>query len=95
MRLPRTETEYLNSLVDAAELGARKALQDSGLAKSYISLREAYRLYGTGHVKRWIKEGLISPIKDGVNTSTVRIDKLKIEAVSMTSKHMIFSKTDQ
>lgn len=85
MKLPESEHEYLNALVDAAELGAKKALQNVGIIAPYLSQRQAGRLYGTGKVRRWIKEGLITPVKDGDKNSTVRIDRIQLEAVAKTA----------
>jgi hypothetical protein len=72
----------MGMLKDAAELGAQIALAKSGSIKPYISKREAYRIYGRGTVERWIKEELISPLKDGNDTSKIRIDRAQIESVS-------------
>lgn len=84
IQLPKTETEYLNALIDAAELGAQRALAKAGCLKPYLKLREAYRIYGEGTVDRWIEEGLVDEIKDGDRNSSVRIDRIQIEAVAKT-----------
>lgn len=85
MILPQSEIEYRNALIDAAELGARKALEAVGMIKPYLKLREAQRLYGGSIVNRWIQEGLINPIKDGTRNASVRISRLEIEAIAKTS----------
>lgn len=95
MTLPRTETEYLNAMVDAANLGGIKALQEAGVLKPYLKLREAQRLYGTALVNRWIREGLISPIKDGNRTASVRIDRLQISAVAKTCNRATYLTTEE
>ena len=92
MRIPETEIEFRNALIDAAEIGAKKALEQAGLMKPYIKLREAQRLYGEAIVKRWINEGLINTIKDGQRNSSVRIDRIQIEAVAKTSNRSEFFK---
>lgn len=69
-------------LADAAELGAQIALGKSGLLKPYISKRESYRMYGRGTVDRWMEEGLVVPIKDGMDSSKLRIDRKQIESVA-------------
>ncbi|MBV5348901.1 hypothetical protein JZU61_04495 [bacterium] len=84
MLLPQTEIEYRNALIDAAELGAKKALQEVGLIKPYMKLREAQRQYGESIVNRWILEGLIDAIKDGDRNASVRIDRIQIETVAKT-----------
>jgi hypothetical protein len=86
--LPQTEIEYRNALIDAAELGAKKALEEMGLIKPFIKLGEAQRMYGTKIVNRWIKDGLINPVKDGVRNSTVRIDRIQIETISKTANRV-------
>lgn len=85
LRIPQTETEYRNALVEAAELGAKRALEGAGLLRPYLKQSEAFRLYGESQVKRWIKERLILPQKDGNNTSTVRLDRLKLESLAKAS----------
>lgn len=85
MLLPQTEIEFRNALIDAAELGARKALEEVGIAKPYLKLREAQRLYGQSAVNRWIKDGLIKVVKDGNRNSSVRISRIQLETVAMVS----------
>ncbi len=82
IRLPVTETEFRNALVDAAELGSKKTLIEIGYAKPYIKLREAYRRYGQAIVRRWIQEGLIHLIKDGPRNASLRIDALEIASIA-------------
>lgn len=91
--LPRTETEYRNALVDAAELGAMKALQDVGLVKPFLKLAEAKRMYGPSVVDRWIKEGLLKIAKDGNRNSTVRIDRLEIMSLAKTANRATYLTT--
>jgi hypothetical protein len=93
MRLPQSETEYLNALVDAADLGAQKALIEADVIKPFLSLREAHRKYGQAVVNRWIKEGLIRPGKDGENNAKIRIDRLAIDAVSKASNRTTYLST--
>lgn len=84
MNLPQTEIEYRNALIDAANLGAIKALVEIGSLKPYLKLSEAKSKYGPRIVDRWHKEGLIDYIKDGSNNASVRIDRIQIESVAMT-----------
>ena len=95
MRLPETETEYRNALVDAAELGAIKALEEADLLRPYLKLRQAQRKYGIAIVNRWIREGLIRPVKDGNRTASVRIDRIQIEAVAKASNRSTFLTTEE
>ena len=95
MRLPETEIEYRNALIDAAEIGATKALIQIGQLKPYLKLREAFRLYGEGIVNRWIKEGLINPIKDGDRNASVRICRIEIETVAKTCNRSFYLTTEE
>lgn len=95
MRLPETEIEFRNALIDAAEVGAAKALIEVGALKPYFKLSEAYRIYGSGIVKRWIKEGLITPIKDGDKNANIRIDRIQILTLAKTcNRASYFSKKE-
>lgn len=95
IRLPQSETEYRNALVDAAELGAQKALENAGLLRPYLKLREAQRQYGVRVVNRWIKEGLVRPIKDGDRTASVRISRLEIESIAKTCNRTTYIPTEE
>lgn len=83
MEIPKTEIEFRNALIDAAELGAQKALEMAGCISPMMKVTEAYRQYGRRQVERWIKERLINPKKDGENTSAVRISRVEISSVAM------------
>jgi hypothetical protein len=65
--------------------GFKKAAAECGMLRPYISLKQAYRMYGQGTVERWADEGLIQKIKDGPGSSRVRIDREKIETVAQMS----------
>lgn len=93
--LPQTELEYRNALIDAAEIGAKKALEEAGLLKPYLKLREAQRLYGESIVNRWILEGLINPIKDGNRTASVRIARIQIATVAKTCNRSTYLNTEE
>lgn len=82
MTIPQSEIEFRNALIDAAELGARKALEMAGILSTTIRLTDANRLYGRRTVKRWIDEGLINPIKDGSATSAVRLERSEVDAAA-------------
>ena len=85
IRLPESEIEFKDALQAAAELATETTLTKLGLLKPYISLNQAYKMYGTGTVERWHEEGLIKKIKDGEGKSPVRISRVEIEAVAKTS----------
>ena len=95
LSMPQTEIEYRNALIDAAEVGAMKALVEIGELKPFLKLREAYRKYGQGTVKRWIAEGLIEVKKDGDRTSSVRIDRIKLLTVAKTCNRATYLTTKE
>lgn len=95
LQLPETELEYRNALIDAAELGAQKALVEVGQLKPYLKKREAYRMYGEAVVNRWIMEGLVTPIKDGTRNASVRIDRIEIETVAKASNRSSYITTEE
>lgn len=94
LRLPESETEFRNALVDAAELGAKKALTEAGILRPFISEREAFRLYGEAVVRRWVEEGLVHPKQDGPNCKK-RIDRLEIESVWKVSNRSTYIPTSE
>lgn len=92
MKIPKTEIEFRNALIDAAELGAQKAMELAGITSATIRITEAYRQYGRRLVERWIREDLIHPVKDGNNTSAVRISRTEIASVAkMANREAYFS----
>ncbi|HCY42241.1 MAG TPA: hypothetical protein DHV48_12940 [Prolixibacteraceae bacterium] len=93
--MPETIFELKNLLADAAELGAKRALLDLGLSKPYLKEREAKRIYGPTIVERWIKEGLITPVKDGNNTASKRISRIQIEAVAKAANRCTYLTMDE
>lgn len=95
LSLPQTEIEFRNALIDAACVGAQKVLIEIGVLKPFLKQREAYRLYGESVVKRWIKEDLIHPIKDGSRNASVRIDRIEIVTVAMTANRASYLTTSE
>ena len=67
-----------NLMADANETGAMRALIETGNLKPFLSKSEADRQYGRGTVDRWIKEGLITPGKDGGASSKIRLDRMQL-----------------
>jgi len=52
--------ELKNICMDMSELGVANYVKRISPATDQISQREAYRLYGEGRVKNWVKRGLIT-----------------------------------
>lgn len=57
--------ELKNLCRDMAALGVATYKQEQAPAQDYLSQREAYRQFSEGRVKRWIKDDLIKPVRDG------------------------------
>jgi hypothetical protein len=83
--LPETELEFKRTTQAVVEFTTKTVLVELGLIKPYLSLNEAYSMYGEGTVDRWVREGLVHKIKDGEGNSPVRISRVEIEAVAQTS----------
>lgn len=81
--------DLVNLLKNAAELGAYRALAESGQLQDQINKADAYRLYGRGNVDRWIREGLISPTPK-VNHSRRCLDRKKLAAVAASSNRITY-----
>lgn len=95
LKIPESRIEYVNALIDAAELGAKRALEGAGLLKPYLSVSEAGRIYGRSVVDRWIKEELLKVLKDGNASSKCRISRLQIEAVAKSANRSTYLTKDE
>ncbi len=87
--------ELMNLLRDTAELAVKQYRIEKGEESSFISQREAYRLFGTGVVKRWVQEGLIKRKKDGSATSTVRYDRMELELLARSSNRITYLDSEE
>ncbi|MGF7079726.1 hypothetical protein [Mucilaginibacter sp. UYCu711] len=65
----------------AAALGAQIALVRTGQLKPYLSKAEAYRLYGRKNIEAWIREGMLTPRKDGDHSASWRLDRIEAETI--------------
>ncbi len=72
-------------MVDCVELGTMKTLVEMNILKPFLSKREAYKKYGRGTVDRWIREGNLKAVKDGSTSSSIRLDRMKLEVLSKAS----------
>ncbi len=63
----------------AAELGAIASLIQTGHIRPYLNKNEAFKLYGRANVENWLKDGLITPRKDGDYSAAWRIERMEIE----------------
>lgn len=90
LKAPDSQIAYRNALIDAAEVGAWKALDMAGLIKPFVTASEAGRLFGAKRVSRWIDEGLIEWIHDGKGSGR-RLDLTKLRAVALSSNPNTYS----
>lgn len=82
--------ELRRLLKESFAAGHAQALEDMGKKKPFMSKAEAYRKYGRTVVDRWINEGLISLIKDGPDSSKIRIERKQIEQVAISSNRISY-----
>lgn len=68
-------------LADAAEMGAKKALESTGELKSSVSMTDAYKMYSRRTVDRWIKEGRIKPFRNTPNSNKKFLSRSTLEAL--------------
>jgi hypothetical protein len=71
--------ELKTLLIQAAELGAKRALIAVGNIKPILTKQEAYKLASRKTVERAIKEGTLKTTKKGGVTSKVWIDRRSFE----------------
>ena len=71
LTLPRSETEYRNALIDAAEVGAEKALIEIGAKSPVIKRKDAERKYTPRIIRILIQAGMLEPKKEGERNSAV------------------------
>lgn len=82
-------------LANAAEIGAKRALSQLGVIRPYLKKSEAFKQFGRANVERWLKEGLITPRKDGVDSAAWRLDRNELESVAKTSNRHTYLSTDE
>lgn len=80
--------ELFNFLKQAVEVGASRALMDSGAMPSSINKSQAYRLYGRSNIDRWILEGVLEPLSD--QSHKILFDKALLEAIAQASNRSTY-----
>ncbi|WP_139125753.1 MerR family transcriptional regulator [Arcticibacter eurypsychrophilus] len=78
-------TQLRALMVDAAEVGAKKAITDLGISKPFISKAEACKLFGRATVENWMNKKLIQPQRDQSGKFTYRISRLELDALAVSS----------
>ena len=76
---------HLLQIKAAVAAGVQMAMVQVEKLPPYMSLTEAYRLYGQGTVDRWVDEGLIEKIKDGTRNSKVRLHRESLAIIAATN----------
>ncbi|SDF70284.1 hypothetical protein SAMN05216464_12526 [Mucilaginibacter pineti] len=76
-------THHLTLLIEqAAEMGAKHALTQTGRLKPYLKKSEAFRQFGRRNVEHWIEDALLIPRKDGDHSAALRLERIELEAIS-------------
>ena len=82
--------DQLRRLIEySANMGAKVILSKSGEVEPYLKKSETFKKYGRTNVENWIREGLITPIKDGEFSAAWRIDLLEIESVKSSEELLL------
>jgi hypothetical protein len=79
---PAISNVLIQTFSCGAELGAIQALVKTGQLRPYLKKSEAFRQFGRKKVEDWIRDGLITPRKDGGHSAAWRIDRLEIECLA-------------
>lgn len=69
-----TYETFINDLATALVPKIREAMRDKS---DVISQREAYRRFGQGNVKRWLKTGVLEPVSKRPGKVEYRISDLQ------------------
>jgi hypothetical protein len=80
-------SELITLLTRTAVTGAANALAHCGPQPAAISKSQAYRVYGRSDVDRWLKEGLLHPIKKN------RFDKATLARIASQSNRNTYLPT--
>lgn len=64
--------ELKNLCADMAALGVAAYRKEAAPASDNLSQREAYRQFQETRVKRWVREGLITPYRNGASPNSKR-----------------------
>lgn len=75
--------ELKNMCMEISELAVANYIKRTMPAKDQISQREAYRLYGEGKVKDWVRNGLITQRSRMGSTIRSKIIYSRAELISI------------
>ncbi|MEN5196964.1 hypothetical protein [Sphingobacterium faecium] len=88
MNILLTPLQLQTLLRDAAEMGAKSVLTETGQIKPYLKRAAAFRRYGRKNVQHWIGLGLIASGKKKPTSKSWRIGRMEIEAVNKSRRAM-------
>ena len=79
--------ELKNLCKDMAELGAANYAKMVFPAKDLISQREAYKSFGEARVKRWVRQQLVHPTRNGAEKrSKILYSRAELLTIEKTEK---------
>ena len=88
-------TQYRAALIDFGQIAVTRALTELGLIKTTLTKAEAYRKCGRAQIDRWLKEGLLNPVRDAPGNVRWRIDRTELEVVIRASNRHTFLNTEE
>lgn len=83
-------TTLSRALVKAAENGSTRVFEELFPESQEISLTEAYLKHGRDAIKRWIKEGLLTPVSAPKGKRSKKLNKKQLEAVASSSNRVTY-----
>lgn len=91
MTIDRMDLErYITAAVArSAQQAAQKALEMAGIAAPFLTANKANKQYGRIRVERWIKNGLVKPIREG-GGAAMRLPVSELIAAAMNEDGVFF-----
>lgn len=79
--------ELKNLCMEMASLGAANYVKQTTPAKDLISQREAYKSFGEARVKRWVRQQLVHPTRNGAEKrSKILYSRAELLTIEKTEK---------
>lgn len=83
------ERVIADAVARSAQQAAQKALEMAGIAVPFLTTNKANKQYGRIRVERWIKSGLVKPIREG-GGATLRLPVSELIAAAMNEEKAFF-----
>lgn len=83
-------TTLSRALAKAAEDGSMRVFEELSLVSEDISLTEAYLQHGRDAIRRWIKEGLLTPLVTPKGKRSKMLNRQQLEAVAASSNRVTY-----